>query len=124
MSDERPIIYRPPIYRGKQATITQGDTIREMIIRFDASDGVNLTGALIEMQVYWNNTKRIDISSANNGGITILDSLRFRIDERPHTDPKLPHGVGKGDIQITTSDGKRDTYFTIRYNIEKEYTRS
>lgn len=120
--DEKPIITRPYPVTGKATCIYQGDTIPEMRITFGASDGVDLTGATIKMDVFWGFEKQISITTENNGGITINNNLSFTIDARPHTEPLLPIGEGKGDIQITYANGTRTTLIGIEYLITKHYT--
>ncbi len=100
--------------------IKQGDTISKWSATFGASDGIDLTGATIRMQIYWNSRKVIDVSNGN--GITIDNPLKLTIDERPHTETTLPVGVGKGDLEITDSNGKRMTIVDVNYTIIEEYT--
>ena len=69
-----------------------------------------------------NHIKIIDISNGN--GITILGSKSFTIDEVSKEDSALlPVGSFLGDFEITDTNGKRFTYFRVRYTIEKQYTK-
>lgn len=98
----------------------QGDTIDSWSVEFEPTDGISLTGATIKMQVFWNNTKEIDLSDGS--GITIDSDLKFTIDERSRTQSVLPEGQGIGDLQILDANDKLITMFRVQYNIAKQYT--
>lgn len=103
--------------------ITQGDTISEILFEFESGADINLLaqGVDIKMQIYNNNVKIIDIAVTR--GITILSETSFKIDEVPKDQNNLPFGSFMGDLQITDGEGKRFTYFRVKYTIEKQYTR-
>ena len=103
--------------------ITQGDTISEILFEFDSESDIDLSasGVIIKMQVYNNNIKIIDIETGR--GITILSDKKFKIDEVSKDDNTLPAGSFMGDLEITDGNGKRFTYFRVKYTIEKQYTK-
>ena len=101
--------------------LKQGDTIKEIDFSFAVTDTIDLTSATIRMQLYLNNSKKLDISNGN--GITIIDSKNFKIDEIDYASNNLPYGVLNGDLEITDSDGVRLTYFDIIYTITKDFTK-
>lgn len=103
-----------------QPCIVQGDTIPKWVVEFGISDGIDLTGATIKMQIYWNNKRLIKLT--NGSGITIDSALKFTIDERSKDEPVLPEGIGIGDLEITDANGIRLTYFYVEYTIIKHYT--
>ena len=100
--------------------IKQGDTIDEWSITFGATDGIDLTGATVRMQIYWNGSKKIDV--ANGSGITINNALKLTVDKRDYSEDILPEGIGVGDLEITDSSGDRLTMFNVTYTITKHYT--
>ena len=104
--------------------IVQGDTIPEILFEFDNTLTIDLTdfGVSIKMQIYNQNNKIIDIYDTS--GITILSSTSFKIDEvSKDTSSLLPYGSFIGDLEITDTDGKRFTYFRVKYTIQKQYTK-
>ena len=104
--------------------IVQGDTIPEILFEFDNTLTIDLTdpNVSIKMQIYNQNNKIIDIF--NTSGITILTDKSFKIDEvDKNISSFLPHGSFMGDLEITDTDGKRLTYFRVKYTIEKQYTK-
>lgn len=105
----------------EDAILKQGDTIKEINFSFGSLDDIDLIGSTIRMQLYLNNSKKLDIS--NSSGITIIDDKSFKIDEIDYTDNNLPSGTLKGDLEITDSNGVRLTYFDIVYTITKDLTK-
>jgi len=103
------------------STIVQGDTIPKLIFAFDVDDNIDLAGSTIKMQVYKKNDLIIDIGT-DVGGITLIDTKTFEIDEVPSTSNTYPVGVFEGDLQIEFSDGTKITYLRIIYTVEKQYT--
>ena len=106
------------------AEIIQGDTISEILFEFDSLDNIDLTlpNVIIKVQIYNQNDKIIDL--VNGQGITILTSKSFKIDEISKEDSSnLPFGSFIGDLEITDTNGKRFTYFRIKYTIQKQYTK-
>lgn len=105
------------------SNIVQGDTIPEILFEFDVTDNIDLSlpNVIIKMQVYNQNNKIIDISNGN--GITILTDKSFKINEVAKEDNNLPIGSHLGDLEITDTNGKRFTYFRVKYNIDKQYTK-
>jgi len=104
--------------------IVQGDTIPEILFEFDNTLTIDLTdpNVSIKMQIYNQNNKIIDIS--NIDGITIIDNISFKINEISKEDSSLlPYGTFFGDLEITDTNGKRFTYFRIKYTIQKQYTK-
>lgn len=114
------------LYTIVRKEVKQGDTIKEFIIEFGATSGIDLTNATVRMQVYWNGSKKIDVSNGN--GITINNALKLTIDERLYNqdDILLPEGTGKGDIEFTFpvvgGDDQRITLFNYEQTIVKHYT--
>ena len=107
-----------------KAEIIQGDTIPSILFEFDPTDNINLLGTnvKIRMHVMNNHIKIIDISNGN--GITVKGSKSFIIDEVSKEESELlPVGSFLGDLEITDSNGKKFTYFRVRYTIEKQYTK-
>lgn len=107
-----------------KSEIVQGDTIPSILFEFDPTDNINLSlpNTKIRMNVMNNHIKIIDIF--NGSGITILTPKSFRIDEVPKEQSELlPVGAFMGDLEITDSNGKKFTYFRVRYTIEKQYTK-
>lgn len=104
-------------------SIVQGDTIPEILFEFDVTDDIDLSlpNVTIKMQVYNQNNKIIDISNGN--GITILTDKSFKINEVSKENNNLPIGSHLGDLEITDTNGKRFTYFRVKYNIDKQYTK-
>lgn len=101
-------------------SIVQGDTIGATV--FDVTeDGIDLTGATIKMQLYYNGRKVLDISNGN--GITINSSTQFTIDELDKDSNDLPVGVSEGDLEITNASGVRETYTRVEYTILKQFTK-
>lgn len=104
--------------------IVQGDTISEILFEFDNTLTIDLTdpNVSIKMQIYNQNNKIIDIN--NISGITILNSNSFKINEMSKEDSSLlPYGSFLGDLEITDTNGKRITYFKVKYTIQKQYTK-
>ena len=100
--------------------IKKGDTIKEINFSFDVTDNIDLTGATIRMDLFYQEESILSISNGN--GITIVDSKNFNIDEIPYTDNDLPIGNSIGDLEITDTNGVRLTYFNVTFTIIKEYT--
>ncbi len=104
--------------------IIQGDTISEILFEFDISDNIDLLlpNVIIKVQIY--NQNNIIIDLINGQGITILNSKSFKIDEiSKEQSSTLPVGSFIGDLEITDTNGKRFTYFRIKYTIQKQYTK-
>lgn len=103
--------------------IVQGDTIPEILFEFAEEDNIDLTlpNVNIKMQVYNQVNKILDIQNGN--GITILTDKSFKINEIPKENNNFPIGSHLGDLEITDTNGKRFTYFRVKLNIEKQYTR-
>lgn len=103
--------------------IVQGDTIPEILFQFDPLDNIDLLlpNVIIKLQIYNQTNKILDISNTN--GITILTDKSFKINEIPKENNNFPVGSHLGDLEITDTNGKRFTYFRVKLNIEKQYTR-
>ena len=109
--------------------IKQGDTISKKTVTFGGDWSGDLTTLhIIKMQIYNGSVKVIDLSSEESiGGITIISSSSFEIDEIPINN--LPVGCFVGDLQIEEySDFAFEpinvtTYFNVQYTIIKEYTK-
>ena len=103
--------------------IIQGDTIPEILFEFDPTDNINLSlpNVSIKMQIYNQNNKILDIQNGN--GITILTSKSFKINEISKENNNFPTGSHLGDLEITDTNGKRFTYFIVKLNIYKQYTK-
>lgn len=99
--------------------IKQGDTISKITFEFEVEDNIDITGATIKMQLYNCNNIVLDLDSDGNG-ITITGDRTFEIDEILNN--TLPSGQSKGDLEINFSDGTRETYFNVVYDIKKQYT--
>ena len=105
-------------------SITQGDTIPEILFEFDTIDNIDLSlpNVSIKMQVYNQNNKIIDVSNLN--GITIINDKSFKINEvSKENSNELPVGSFMGDLEITDTNGKRFTYLKVKYTISKQYTK-
>lgn len=100
--------------------IKQGDTIPKILFTFDAGDDIDLTGATIKMQLYYDKKQVFAIETG--AGITIVSAKVFEIDEVAKEDNTFPSGVLIGDLEITKG-GDRLTYFNIEYSIIKQYTK-
>ena len=103
-----------------QPFIKQGDTIGKITMTFTEL-GLDLTTAIIKMQIYNGSTKVIDVT--NGSGITVLSATILEIDEVDASDNNLPVGCFLGDFEITQADGERKTYFNVEYTILKQYTK-
>ncbi|NRA92167.1 MAG: hypothetical protein HRU26_05685 [Psychroserpens sp.] len=83
----------------------------------------------VRCQIYNGNSPFINLDSNALGGITIIDSNTFEIDEIPcNVTGDYPVGTFRGDLQIEryTAFGQEPvevkTYFNIEYTTIKEYT--
>lgn len=103
--------------------IIQGDTIPEILFEFDPTDNINLSlpNVSIKMQIYNSSNKILDIQNGN--GITILTNKSFKINEISKENNNFPTGSHLGDLEITDTNGKRFTYFRVKLNIDKQYTK-
>ena len=103
--------------------IIQGDTIPEILFEFDLTDNIDLSlpNVSIKMQIYSQSNKILDIQNGN--GITILTNKSFKINEISKENNNFPTGSHLGDLEITDTNGKRFTYFRVKLNIDKQYTK-
>ena len=103
--------------------IIQGDTIPEILFEFDPTDNIDLSlpNVSIKMQVYNSSNKILDVQNGN--GITILTNKSFKINEISKENNNFPTGSHLGDLEITDTNGKRFTYFRVKLNIDKQYTK-
>lgn len=103
--------------------IIQGDTVPEIIFEFDPTDNIDLSlpNVSIKMQIYNSSNKILDIQNGN--GITILTNKSFKINEISKENNNFPTGSHLGDLEITDTNGKRFTYFRVKLNIDKQYTK-
>lgn len=104
---------------NNDVTITQGDTIGKIELSFDESDDIDLTGAVIKMQL---NLGGYYVFTAFTGsGITTIGPKSFEIDAIQQVTP-FPEGVLTGDLQITDTNGNVSTLFAIELTISKQHT--
>ena len=103
--------------------IIQGDTVPEILFEFDPTDNIDLSlpNVSIKMQIYNSSNKILDIQNGN--GITILTNKSFKINEISKENNNFPTGSHLGDLEITDTNGKRFTYFRVKLNIDKQYTK-
>ena len=52
-----------------------------------------------------------------------LTSKSFKINEISKENNNFPTGSHLGDLEITDTNGKRFTYFRVKLNIDKQYTK-
>lgn len=100
--------------------IKQGDTIPKIVFSFGEDDVIDLTNAVIKMQLFKGKQKVFDV--ATESGITILDAKSFQVDEVAKENNTFPPGKFLGDLEITIG-GKRLTYFNIEYTVIEEFTK-
>lgn len=113
-----PILQIPIQSEAVKPFIKQGDTIETIYFEIDASDGIDLTGALIKMQLFRGCEKVMDINSTD--GITITSDRTFEIDKVDKND--LPSGESIGDLKFELANGTTEIYFNVVYTIQKRYT--
>lgn len=104
---------------GENYLIYQYDTIEEITGSFDETDLIDLTGATIKLIVFNGRNKILDLTSENNGGITIIDNKNFVIDEIPKEQNNLPYGVFNGYFIIIYPNTKKKTLFEVIYTITR-----
>lgn len=104
---------------GENYHIYQYDTIEEITGGFDDTDPINLTGATIKLIIFDGRNKILNLTSENNGGITIIDNKNFVIDEIPKEENNLPFGVFHGYFIITYANSKRKTLFEVIYTVTR-----
>ena len=109
-----------------QFTHIKGDTFDEVAFQLKINDDeVNLTGAVIKMQLrkcYSDTTAALSLTSVSSAGITITNASegRFKINTQI-IDIEVYNYVY--DIQITLSSGVVKTYVQGGFNITNEVTR-
>ena len=108
-----------PINGGE---ITQGDTIPEILFAFGTDDEIDLTESIIKIDLWLDSCKKV-LSLESDVNITIVDAKTFKINEIPAEESeKLPHGLLKGDLEITDVEGNKTTYIEIVFKIRKQHT--
>lgn len=105
---------------SKKPCLVEGDTIPE--IEIDIVSSLDLTTSTIKLQLYnYMGTKVFDWSNAS--GITVVNATKMIIDEISAANNTLSEGQYIGDLEITDASGFKTTYFRLRYNILKQYTK-
>lgn len=107
-------------------THIKGDTFNQVAFELKIdSVAVNLTGAVIKMQLRKNAndvSPALSLTSASSAGITITNATSglFKINEQIID---IPVDTYQYDIQITFSSGVVKTYIAGSFNITPEITR-
>lgn len=100
--------------------IKQGDTIPAILFSFAATDAIDLTGAIIRMQLYSGYQRVYDVGTVI-GGMTITGTKSFQVDRVDKNDFPVGHLVG--DLEIKFLSGDTVTYANVTYTIIKDHTK-